>query len=68
MDLDIRKNIIKNTKDDSIDDLIKSLDESIPSDDELILPGLGVFFEILWQDLNNDEKIDIVTKIKGRLI
>ncbi len=68
MDLDIRRNIIKNTKDDSIDDLIKSLDESIPSDDELILPGLGVFFEILWQDLNNDEKIDIVTKIKGRLI
>ena len=67
MDLDIRRNIIKNTKSDSIEELINSLDESIPSDEELILPGLGVFFEILWKELNKDEKINIVTKIKRRL-
>ena len=67
MELDIRKNIIENTKKDSINDLISSLNNIIPSDDELVLPGFGVFFEILWQELNEKEKIDIISKIKKKL-
>lgn len=68
MELDIRKNIIENTKKDSVDDLISSLNNIIPSDDELVLPGFGVFFEILWQELNEKEKKDIISKIKKKLI
>ena len=67
MELDIRKNIIENTKKDSVDDLISSLNNIIPSDDELVLPGFGVFFEILWQELNDKEKINIISKIKKKL-
>ncbi len=67
MNLDIRQNIINNTKDDSIEDLIKSLDESIPGKEELVLPGFGVFFELLWQELDPSEKKETITKIKRRL-
>lgn len=67
MELDIRKNIINNTKKDSIQDLISSLNNIIPSDDELVLPGFGVFFELLWQELNDKEKQEIISKIKKKL-
>jgi len=68
MDLNIRKNIIENTKKDSVETLISSLNKIIPTDDELVLPGFGVFFELLWQDLNDKEKKDIISKIKKKLI
>lgn len=68
MDLNIRKNIIENTKKDSVETLISSLNDIIPTDDELVLPGFGVFFELLWQDLNDKEKKDIISKIKKKLI
>ncbi len=68
MDLNIRKNIIENTKKDSVETLISSLNNIIPTDDELVLPGFGVFFELLWQDLNDKEKKDIISKIKKKLI
>ena len=63
MELDIRKNIINNTKKDSIQDLISSLNNIIPSDDELVLPGFGVFFELLWQSSNRQKKEEIVNNI-----
>ena len=56
-----------NTKKDSIQDLISSLNNIIPSDDELVLPGFGVFFELLWQELNDKEKQEIISKIKKKL-
>lgn len=67
MDLDIRRNIVNNTKNDSAEDLIKSLNEIIPAKDELVLPGFGVFFELLWQESNDEEKNNMIEKIKRRL-
>ena len=54
MNIDIRKSIINNFKDSSKEEICDSINSSIDEKDEITLPGLGVFFEILWQ--NSDEK------------
>lgn len=57
MNIDIRSHIKKNFKDSSINDIKNSIEESIKEQDEITLPGLGVLFEILWQNSNNHEEI-----------
>ena len=67
MNIDIRKSIKENFKDSSSDEIIKSIESAISDADEITLPGLGVFLEILWEYSNNNEKNSIVDKIKKGL-
>lgn len=53
MNIDIRKNIINNFKSAKKDEIKASIISSIQDNEEITLPGLGVFFEILWK--NSDE-------------
>ena len=46
--IDIRKYIVENFKDDSINDIRSSIDKSINLHEDEPLIGLGVFFELLW--------------------
>lgn len=64
MDIDIKKHIIDNFKESSIEDMKLSINESIASDDEVVLPGLGVFFELLWENSNEEMKQNILRNIK----
>lgn len=56
LEIDIRKNIINNLKNEDVNGIISIIDESIISKDELVLPGLGVILELIWNDLNNNDK------------
>ena len=47
--MSIREHIINNFKGDDYDSLQEAINESIDSKDEVTLPGMGVFFEIVWQ-------------------
>lgn len=67
MDIDIRKSIKDNFKDSDIKDIRDSIESSISDNDEITLPGIGVFFEILWNNSNEDEKINILEKLKKGL-
>lgn len=67
MNIDIRKSIKDNFKDSSNSDILESINSAINDSDEITLPGMGVFFEILWNNSNEDEKNDIITKIKKGL-
>ena len=60
MDLSIREHIINNFKGDNYDTLRRAIDESVASQDEVTLPGLGVFLEIN-QELKN-QLVDIIKK------
>ena len=62
--IDIRKYIINNFKDDSLDEIKTSIEESITSKDDDILIGLGVLFELSWNNSNNEEKNSILSNIK----
>ena len=54
MDIDIRSHIINNFKDDDINTLRNAIEESISEKDEIALPGMGVFLEIIWENANSE--------------
>ena len=67
MDIDIRKSIINNFENSNIDEIKKSIEESIHDKDEITLPGLGVFFEILWNNSDDTKKDYILQTLKKGL-
>jgi len=54
--IDIRKYIIENFKDDNEEKIRDSIETTIKFKDEDALIGLGVLFELLWTNLNEEEK------------
>lgn len=67
MEIDIRANIKNNFKSSNIKDIEDSIKEAIKENDEITLPGLGVFFEILWTNSTDDQKKDILNIIKKNI-
>lgn len=67
MNIDIRSNIKNNFKDNNIDEIKESINSAINDADEVTLPGMGVFFELLWNESNDMEKNNIIKKIKKSL-
>lgn len=63
MDLDIRKHVINNIKNDNKESIIKVIDEGVQDNDELALPGLGVILELFWLKLSQNEKEKIANII-----
>lgn len=63
MNINIRDYIKNNFKDSSIDELKESIIASTQSNDEVVLPGLGVLFEILWLNAKNSDQENIINII-----
>ena len=68
MNIDIRKSIKDNFKNSSNEEILESIKEAINDSDEITLPGMGVFFELLWKESNDIEKNNIIEKIKKGLL
>ena len=64
MNIDMRQYIIDNFKEDSVQDIRTSIDKSIESKEEEPLIGLGVFFELLWNNSDEETKLSILSNIK----
>lgn len=65
--MSIREHIINNFKGDDYDSLQDAINESIESNDEVTLPGMGVFFEIVWQGADQQLKNQMLEIIKTRV-
>jgi small acid-soluble spore protein I (minor) len=64
MNIDIRKYIIDNFKDDGIEEIEKAINDSISSKDDDTLIGLGVLLELAWSNSDEDIKYNILNNIK----
>lgn len=62
--IDIRKYIIDNFKDDTVEKIRDSIETTINFKDEDALIGLGVLFELVWEKLPEDEKEHLLSLIK----
>ena len=67
MDVDIRRHIINNFREDDVDTLRNAIEESIKEQDEVVLPGMGVFLEIIWQDASEELKKQMLDIIHNRI-
>ena len=63
MEIDIRQHIINNFKGDNYETLRRAIDESVEAQDEVTLPGLGVFFELIWENADNELKDQLIAAI-----
>ncbi|MFD1206528.1 MULTISPECIES: small acid-soluble spore protein SspI [Sporosarcina] len=63
MNFQIRDAITANMTNNSAEDIRNVVDDAIQRGEEHLLPGLGVFFEKLWNSADEQER----TKITGEL-
>ena len=54
MNIDIRKSIKDNFKGTNTSEIKASIESSIADNEEITLPGLGVFFEIMWKNSDSE--------------
>jgi small acid-soluble spore protein I (minor) len=64
LNIDIRSCIKDNFCEASKDEIKASIEASINENDDVTLPGIGVFFEILWNCSNDEEKDFILNKLE----
>ena len=67
MDINIREHIINNFHGDDFQTLKKAIDEAVKNMDEITLPGLGVFLEIIWEDASLELKNEMIEIIRKRV-
>jgi len=59
--MEIRDYIINNFNDSTKEEIKETIIESVKSNDEVVLPGMGVLFEIIWKNSDLQDKIiDII--------
>ena len=67
MNIDIRAHIKDNFKSAETDEIKASIEASIKDQNERTLPGLGVFFELLWSNSDENSKEYILNTLKNSL-
>lgn len=63
MDLDLRKAIVAKNAEASQEQIEGTILDAIESGEEKMLPGLGVFFELCWNQSDEQEKKAILENI-----
>ena len=58
--MNIKEYIIKNLKECSIMDVKETVVASVNSNDEVVLPGLGVLFEMVWNNSDSNFQNEMV--------
>lgn len=67
MNISIKQHIINNFKGASKDDIKESIVSSFNDKDEITLPGLGVFFGLVWSKSSDEERNKILNILKDSL-
>lgn len=67
MNLNLRNAIIDNVTGNTQDQLQDTIVDAISNGEEKMLPGLGVLFEVIWQNSSNDEKQEMIQTLESGL-
>ncbi len=67
MNLNLRKAVIHNVSGNSQDQLEDTIVDAIQSGEEKMLPGLGVLFEVIWNNSSEDEKKEMLQTLESSL-
>ncbi|MFT9600902.1 MULTISPECIES: small acid-soluble spore protein SspI [Mesobacillus] len=67
MNLNLRNAVISNVAGNSQDELKDTIVDAIQNGEEKMLPGLGVLFEVIWQNASEDEKQEMLNALEDGL-
>ena len=66
-EISIRKYIIDSFKNDNVNEIKESIESSINEELEEALPGLGVFMEVIWKNIDEKKKNELLEILKTHL-
>ena len=67
MNLNLRNAIIHNVTGNTQDQLQDTIVDAISNGEEKMLPGLGVLFEVIWQNSSNEDKQEMLQALESGL-
>lgn len=67
MNLNLRNAIIDNVTGNTSDQLEDTIVDAISNGEEKMLPGLGVLFEVIWQNSSTEDKQEMIQTLESGL-
>lgn len=64
MDLNLRKAILHNIKNNSKDELEATIVDAVQLGEEKVLPGLGYLFEIIWKQADENSRLKMIETLE----
>lgn len=64
LDLNLRKAILDNISTNDASQLEATIVDAIQSGEEKMLPGLGVLFELIWQEAEDQHKLEMINTLE----
>lgn len=67
MSLNLRQAILSNVNGHNAEQLQATINDALQKGEEKMLPGLGVFFELLWENSDEQEHQEILNVLEQSL-
>ncbi|MDQ0270061.1 small acid-soluble spore protein SspI [Cytobacillus purgationiresistens] len=67
MNLNLRNAILHNVAGNSQDELKDTIVDAIQNGEEKMLPGLGVLFEVIWNNASEEDKQEMLQTLETGL-
>ncbi|WP_077214190.1 small acid-soluble spore protein SspI [Bacillus dakarensis] len=67
MNLNLRNAIVHNVSGNTQDELRDTIVDAIQNGEEKMLPGLGVLFEIIWNNSNEEDRKEMLDALESGL-
>ncbi|MGY4689266.1 small acid-soluble spore protein SspI [Salibacterium sp. K-3] len=63
MSFNLRSAVLQNISGNNEEQVEATIQDAVESGEEKMLPGLGVLFEVFWQQASDDEKNQVIQDI-----
>lgn len=60
MNIDIRKSVLDNIKNNSKEEIYQTIKDAVNRKTDVTLPGLGVLFEVIWNKADDSVKNNLI--------
>lgn len=67
MNLDLRQAILGNIKGKNEEQLMDMIETALEDHEEKTLPGLGVIFEVIWSNIDNETKEKLIKTLSNNI-
>lgn len=67
MNFNIRGAVLHNIKEMEQQEMVSLIQDSIQKGDEKLLPGLGVLFEVIWNNSPQDERTQMIQTLHDQV-